>query len=68
VTTDPPNSLSGDEKKKGILKLKNGALVTIQLFNLSPESYVTVYGADETGASSTPIILKVQSLSGKEKE
>jgi hypothetical protein len=71
VTTDPDKILMEPKDPnafKNILKVAKPGVVTIELFNLNPESIVTVSGTDESGRSSTPITLRVISISKQKKQ
>ena len=66
VTTDPagirpPPDPTKDQDPRSLKVTKPGA-VTLVLFNLNPESNVTVSGTDESDTSSTPITVRVVSL------
>ena len=65
VITDPDNILMNpkDPNAPKILKVAKPGVVTIELFNLNPESNITVFGTDESGTKSTPIAVRVLSLS-----
>ena len=68
VTTVPDGILSKDPKDPSIWKGTKPGIVTLTLFNLNPESNVTVSGKDESGTSSTPIVVRVVSLSASKQK
>ena len=72
VTTNPTGILLPKEKDPApdpkVLKVTKPGTVTLALFNLNPESDVTVSGTDDSGTSSTPITVRVVSLSASKQK